>query len=447
MKIAVLGCGLRTPLLIHGLSHSTASQSELALYDIRQERARLMACLGASIAAGTPLKVTAEPNLSEAVRGCAFAISCIRVGDMAARARDERIALECGFAGQETTGPAGFSMALRTVPLAVEHAALVRKLSPGAWIINFTNPAGLITQAVSVHAGARVVGICDTPAELFFRIALALGEPPADVECDYFGLNHLGWVRSVRVRGADVTSRLLDDDARLRSLYPAPLFATELIRLLRLIPTEYLFFYYNGHTARENQRAAGATRAEELRRLNETVIRELESNVRKGDVEGALRAYRAYLNRRNASYMHLEGSGKSAFDEPEVDWDPFEGATGYHRIAVDAISALSSSTPRRMVLNVPNRGTIRELEQDDVVEVPCMVDRSGARPVDIGSLPAPVRGLTIAVKTYERLAIEAALAKDRGLANLALFTNPIVGDWQAAQAFIERVGLFEPLSL
>lgn len=438
MKITVIGCGLRTPLLIHGLSRAGLGLSRLVLYDIRPERARLMAAIGGAIAASTPLQVSAEGRLPDAIRDCSFVISSVRVGDMAARARDERIALECGFAGQETTGPAGFAMALRTVPVAVEYARLVEKLAPQAWIINFTNPAGLITQAISVHSGARAVGICDTPAELFYRIALALREPPADVECDYLGLNHLGWVPAVRVRGEDVTARLLDDHALLDRLYPAPLFSADLIRSLRLIPTEYLFFYYHRRAARANQLRVGATRAEELMNLNQSVIQDLEAHLRKADPEGALRAYRAYLNRRNASYMQLEGAGRSASEQPDFDWDPFQGATGYHRIAVEAISALTSSAPRRMVLNVPNQGTIDQLDFDDVVETPCLVDQSGPRRIPVGALPAAVRGLTIAVKTYERLTIEAAMRNDRALANLALFTNPIVADWEAARTFVTR---------
>ena len=121
-------------------------------------------------------------------------ISSVRVGDMEMRARDERVALECGFAGQETTGPAGFAMALRTIPIALEHARMVEQIAPAAWIMNFTNPAGIITQAISTQTGARVIGICDTPAELFSSDCAALGDPPDQVSCEYFGLNHLGWV-------------------------------------------------------------------------------------------------------------------------------------------------------------------------------------------------------------------------------------------------------------
>ena len=442
MKISVIGCGLRTPLLIHGLVHSGLPVSRLCLHDLDPDRAELMASLGQSIARGARLAVSSEPDLARAVRDSSFVISSIRVGGMAARAADERLALECGFAGQETTGPAGFAMALRTVPIAIEHARLVEKFAPEAWLINFTNPAGLMTQAISTHTQARIVGICDTPAELFFRIALALEEPLEEVECDYLGLNHLGWVHTVRVRGQDLTNRLLENDDLLNRLYPAPLFPAELIRSLRLIPTEYVFFYYRARNAVANQLLAGATRGQELLLLNARVLSELESNVRKGDIPAALNAYRAYLNRRNASYMHLEGSGESALQQPDADWNPFEGATGYHRIAVDAIAALTGSQPSRLVLNVPNQGAWADFNDEDVIEVPCAVDKSGARPIEAQPLPQTVKGLTIAVKTYERLTIEAALAPPlsrRNTAIQALFTNPIVADWDAARGYVDRL--------
>ncbi len=442
MKVSVIGCGLRTPLLIHGLVHSGLPVERLVLCDLDPARAALMATLGMSIAAGTKLAVSAEPDIAKAVQDSSFVISSIRVGGMAARAADERLALNCGFAGQETTGPAGFAMALRTVPVAIEYARLVERLAPQAWLINFTNPAGLMTQAISTHTQARVVGICDTPAELFFRIALALGEPPEEVECDYLGLNHLGWVHNVSVRGQNLTDRLLENEDLLNRLYPAPLFPPELIRTQRLIPTEYVFFYYRARNAVANQLLAGATRGEELLFLNDRVLADLASNVRKGDIPAALNAYRAYLNRRNASYMHLEGSGESALRQPAVDWNPFEGATGYHRIAVDAIAALSGSQPSRLVLNVANRGAIADLSDEDVVEVPCLVDKSGARPTKTQSLPQAVKGLTMAVKTYERLTIEAALSPPssrRSLAIHALFSNPIVADWDAARDYVDKL--------
>lgn len=443
MKICIVGCGLRTPLLLHGLIHSGIPIGEIALYDINPGRAQLMAGIGRGLNGGGGTSITAVAAIEDGIDNSGFVISSIRVGNMQTRAADERIALECGFAGQETTGPAGFAMALRTIPVALEHAQFVERLAPSAWIVNFTNPAGIITQAIAGQTGARVVGICDTPAELFHQIARALREPPEDVRCDYFGLNHLGWVRSVRVRGADVTRRLLESDDLLKHLYPAELFPAALIRELGMIPTEYLFFYYNHTLARDNQLRAGKTRGEELNVLNLRVNAELEKYAQAGDPAGALTAYRRYLNRRNASYMRLEGAGQSAFDGVDPDWDPFEGATGYHRIAVEAIRGLMSARPHVMVLNVPNRGAVEGLKPDDVVEVPCVVDQSGPRPLAAGSPPESVRGLMFSVKEYERLTIEAALQRRWDLAAFALTTNPVVGSWDAATRFLTRLGIFE----
>jgi 6-phospho-beta-glucosidase len=444
MKIAIIGCGLRTPLLIHGIAHSDLRETRLVLYDTTPGQASLMASLGEAIAVDTPLQIATSPELPEAIKNCSFVISSIRPGGMAARARDERITLECGFAGQETTGPAGFAMAYRTVPSALDHARLVERIAPDAWIINFTNPAGIITQAISSRTGARVVGICDTPAELFFRISLALGKPLEDIQCNYLGLNHLGWVSAIYVRNPDgqmqdVTQRVLHDDAALRSLYPAELFSPDLIRGLELIPTEYLYFYYSQRAARANQLSAGVTRGEELFALNQRVFDELESNVRRNDIAAALQAYRTYLNRRNASYMHLEGSGKSAFAGEDVDWDPFAATTGYHRIAVETILALRASEPRRIVLNVRNGEAIQGLEPEDVIEVPCLVDRSGPRAIGGATLPKQAVALVMSVKNNERLTIEAAIAQDRTAARLALFANPIIADWELAGNCVDRL--------
>ncbi|HWE48386.1 MAG TPA: hypothetical protein VG273_01265 [Bryobacteraceae bacterium] len=439
MKISVLGCGLRTPLLLHGLIHADLGIAHIALYDNDSAQSRLMAQLGAELAAGATVRIEAVAAVEETIKDSAFVISSIRVGNMETRAADERIALECGFAGQETTGPAGFAMALRTIPVALEYARIVLQVAPEAWIVNFTNPAGIVTQAISSQTKAKVVGICDTPAELFHQIARALGEPPENVRCDYFGLNHLGWVRSVRVRGSDVTDKLLEEGHLLRRLYPADLFDPAFIRTLRLIPTEYLFFYYNHLRARDNQLRAGVTRGEELNILNRQVLERLQSGIEAGDPTGTLDAYKRYLNRRNASYMRLDGEAQSAFAVADPDWDPFLGATGYHRIAVEAIRGLTNVRSGSMVLNVPNRGSIEGLHPEDIVEVPCTVDRSGALPLACGPPPDSVKGLLMSVKHFERMTIEAAVRQRWDLAAFALSLNPIVASWEASRRFLERL--------
>jgi 6-phospho-beta-glucosidase len=444
MKLCVLGCGLRTPLLLHGLIHSGLEIDEIALYDVDTSHSHLMAVMGSSMAAKSSVRIVSAPEPERAIQAASFVISSIRVGHMKTRAADERLALKCGLVGQETTGPAGFAMALRTIPVAIEYARIVQQKAPSAWIVNFTNPAGMITQAISTQTGAKVIGICDTPAELFFQIARALGEPFEQVRCEYFGLNHLGWVRSVQVRGEERIGDLLADDRKLQMLYPSHLFDAALIRALGLIPTEYLFFYYNASLARQNQIRAGLTRGEELETLNGQIWSKLEACNRSGDATEALAEYTRYLNRRNASYMKLEGEAGSAFNGPDPGWNPFEGATGYHRIAVDAIRALTDTERHSLVLNVPNHGAMDELASEDVVEVPCLVDQKGPHPSKIGRLPDAVRGLLVSVKYYERLAIRAAVEKRWDAAAFALTMNPIVGSWEAAVRFLEGLELTDP---
>lgn len=441
-KVALIGGGgVRTPLLIHGLAQAAAAIGirQLALYDVDAQRAGLMGKLGEEIARDSGMRIATPARLEEAIDGAGFVLSSIRVGGIAARARDERIAIEHGLAGQETTGPGGIAMALRTIPVALEYARLIERYAPGAWLINFTNPAGLITQALTSHSRVKAIGICDTPSELFHRIAWSLGEPFERMEFRYAGLNHLGWVRDVLSGGESVTARLLADDAALQRLYPGDLFDPALIRTLGLIPTEYLFFYYSQRKAYRNQIAAGASRGEEILTLNEKLLADLDREVRGGNAPGAIHLYKSYLNRRNSSYMRLEANAESAFAQGSHDWDPFEGATGYHQIAIDVMTALSSDTTARLVINAVNNGAIDDLAADDIVEVPCEVSRAGARTLAVGKLPEAVRGLVLAVKACERLTIRAAVERSFDLARLALLANPIVGQWEIATEVLRAI--------
>lgn len=434
-KVSIIGGGgVRTPLLIHGLLRSQAllNIGDLQLFDVDARRAELMASLGREIARdlGVDIRISASNSIELAVADSDFVLSSLRIGGMAARARDERIAINEGLAGQETTGPGGVAMALRTVPIALEHARVVERLAPNAWFINFTNPAGLITEALHQHTKLRVVGICDTPAELLHRIAHALGEPPSEVQCEYAGLNHLGWVRRVLVRGEDVTLRLLENEQAMRQLYHAELFDPLLIRTLNLIPSEYLFFYYSQRKAYRNQLTAGASRGEELMRMNAGLFSQLQSETPRA----ALATYRDYLIQRNASYLRLEAEAGTAFRTPQNEPDPFDTPTGYHKIAVEVMSGLVSDSPRSVVVNVRNGSSIEDLSPDDVVEVPCQISAEGVKPVRIGRLPESVRGLVLAVKAYERSLIRAVIQKSWPLALLAMLEYPIIGQWEIAES-------------
>ena len=451
MKVALIGGGgVRTPLVIFGLQEAAAALGiqELALYDPDRNRARIMAELGRALVSrqGSSLRIRVADSPEDVIEGASFVLNSIRVGGIASRARDERAAITVGYPGQETTGPGGVAMALRTVPAALAYAQLVERHAPQAWLINFTNPAGLITQAIAQNTAAKVVGICDTPDELFHRIALALGVEPQRTRCEYLGLNHLGWVRRVYLDGQDVTDRLLNDPGKLTQLYPEGLFEPDMIRSLQLIPTEYLFFYYCRRKALDNQRVVSTTRGEEVARLNEQLISTLAAEIASGDLSKALAVYTAYINQRSNSYMKLEASGGSAFSEqPQPDQDPFRAATGYHRIALRVMKALAGSEPDRIVVNVLNRGAIADIPADEVVEVPCMLTRNSIVPEACGSLPEAVRGLVLAVKAYETAAILAARTGSASTARKAMLLYPAVGEWQPAAHLLEEMMRHDPL--
>jgi 6-phospho-beta-glucosidase len=444
-KIALIGGGgVRTPLVVFGINEAAQKlgAEELVLFDLDRERCRVMAELGNIIVAqeGGSLRVRVASSIEDAVDGASFVLNSIRAGGVAARAHDERVAIEQGYPGQETTGPGGVAMGLRTVSIAVEQAKVVERLSPNAWLINFTNPAGLITQAIQHHSGARVVGICDTPSEMMYRIRTALDAGDEACRCEYVGLNHLGWIRRILLHGKDITEQLLEDDAFLARIYSVPLFEHELIRALRLLPTEYLFFYYSRRRALENQRKQGSTRGSEIELLNESLASRLAELLQQGDGYGAVSAYTNYLKVRSGSYMKLEGAAGSALTPEEVDHeDPFRAASGYHRIAIDVMKALCGQEPKRIVVNTRNSGSIHGVEPGDIVEVPCQISADTITPEPCGPLPEVVRGLVLAVKAYERAAIDAALSGSVLAARKAMLLYPAIGEWEPSKALLEQL--------
>jgi 6-phospho-beta-glucosidase len=444
-KVAFIGGGgVRTPLVVFGINEAAeaAGIEELVLFDPDAERVRIMTELGRAVVAqeGGTLRVRQATSIEDAVEGAHFVMNSIRVGGIQARAHDEKASIAQGYPGQETTGPGGVAMGLRTVRTAIEQARVVARLAPEAWLINFTNPAGLITQAIRHNSDAKVVGICDTPTEMLHRIHTALGASSDEVRCEYVGLNHLGWIRKIFLRGEDVTARLLNDDQFLAQLYSVPLFEHDLIRALGLIPTEYLFFYYSRRRALENQRKQGSTRGAEVEQLNVKLIAELRARLASADGPGAIRTYVDYLNTRSGSYMKLEGSGGTALGTAQpTEEDPFRAASGYHRIALDVMNALTGVKPGRIVVNTTNAGAIDEVEADDIVEVSSMITEDKIIPEPCGTLPEAVRGLVLAVKAYERVAIQAAVEDSELLARKAMLLYPAIGEWEPSKALLENL--------
>ena len=424
MKISVIGgAGVRTPLLVSGLTRSDLPIEEVALYDPDEERLAAIAGVAERMSSGA--RITRSRSLGASVSGASFVFTSIRVGGIEQRARDEATAQRHGIAGQETIGPAGFAMAARTIPHMVGYAREIAARAPDAWIINFTNPVGMVTEAMRT-ASDRAIGICDTPTELFEEVAHALGLRSERCGFDYFGLNHLGWIREVYSGGTPQLHRLWSDPALLQSVYKQPLFDPEALRDLRLLPTEYVYYYDQPQRAFENLRRANHSRGDAIAALTRVLFEQLAE--RGTDTVGR---YQTYLRARSAGYMQIE-SGGTAPTAAARD----SGLSGYDRIALGVVRAIHFNQNTIIPLSVPNRGNIHGLLDDDVVEVPCTVNANGARPLHVGEIPARVRPLLSQVKDYERRTVRAALARSLDGAREALAANPLVPDAATAQHLV-----------
>jgi 6-phospho-beta-glucosidase len=429
VKISVIGgAGVRTPLLVSGLTRSDLPIDEVALYDTDRERLAIVGDLAARMSGRARLTIGA--SVAECVRGADFVFTSIRVGGIEQRVRDEATAQRHGIVGQETIGPAGFAMAARTIPHMVAYAREIAREAPRAWIINFTNPVGMITEAMRT-ASDRVIGICDTPTELFAEVAHALELEPQECYFDYFGLNHLGWLREVYRGGVPQLQRLWGDEARLRSVYKVPLFEPAALRELRLLPTEYVYYYDQPQRAFENVRRAGRSRGQAIADLTRVLFEAL-SDARDAPDENVIAIYRSYLRTRSAGYMQIE----SGSDQPASPATPSE-LSGYDRIALGVVRAVHFDTNAVIPLSVENRGTIPELLESDVVEVPCLVNANGARPLHVGAVPKRIAALLAEVKEYERLTVRASLARSTDAAREALARNPLVREGDTAARLIE----------
>jgi 6-phospho-beta-glucosidase len=424
MKISILGgAGVRVPLLVGGFARSDLRIDEIALYDIDQDRLKVIASLASELARS--ITITSAVTPQSAIEGSSFVITSIRVGGAAQRAKDEAASIAHGIVGQETVGPAGFAMAVRSIPPLVEYGRMVARLAPRAWMINFTNPVSIITQAVHQESDARLIGICDTPLEMFEDAAHALGLPASVCGYDYFGLNHLGWLRDVLFEGEGQLHRIWNDDAKLMSAYRAPLFEPERLREMKLLPTEYLYYYYRPEHALANVKRAGSSRGQAVAALTDAFFSEL-----KPSPSERLERYQQYLAARDSSYMQLE-TGSAPRVKP--DWAEL---SGYDRIALITIRAIVNNQGAIIPLDVANRGTFPFLDDDDIVEVPCRVDANGPQPQMVGPIPDHPRELITRVKQYERATIRAAMSGDRRELVEALALNPLVSSSDVAQRLV-----------
>jgi len=433
VRLCILGGGgFRVPLIYRALlaDHAEGRVTHVTLHDLEATRLAAIQRVLAQLAAGVPDApvVDTTTDLDAALTDADFVFVAIRVSGLHGRALDEGLALQQGVLGQETVGAGGVSYGLRTLPVADLIARRIAAVAPEAWVINFTNPAGLVTEAMSAHLGDRVIGICDSPVGLGRRVAGALGIDPADATFDYAGLNHLGWLRAVRVDGQDLLPQLLSDADRLTSFEEGKLFGADWLQALGAVPNEYLHYYYFNREAVAAARAAAETRGGFLLHQQGRFY----AAVGAGD-GSPLDVWDSTRLERETTYM---AENREAVGAGERSPDDLESG-GYEQVALALMRAISHDDRATLILNVRNRGTLPHLDDEAVVEVPCVVGSDGARPLAVDPLPGYAVGLVCAVKAVEREVIEAASASSRAAALRALAIHPLVDSVAVAARLLE----------
>ncbi len=454
MKLAIIGgAGVRTPqllraLLLHG---APLGLTEIAFMDIDTERLDQMSLVlnGIHAAHQHPVKLTFTDDPIAALTGVQYAFFTIRVGAIDSRILDETIPLRHGVLGQETTGPGGFAMALRTVPVIAQYLRIMEEYAPGAIALNLTNPAGLISQAAYQEGFGNILGICDSPMELFKDIADGVGLPSDELWFDYVGINHLGWIQMILHRGQDILPDILQNNEALRR-HGKAMIEPEFIRTLGVIPNEYLMFYYNNTSIVRQLTTNNSSRGKMIHALNQRFFTEL--GLAKGTADptaAALDVYLRYSRARDATYMRLETEAVVQ-DDNGIDaiWNESKPAhghndiepEGYSAIAMAIILALHGTKPTTTTVNVLNHNVIPCLAHDDVVEVQARIDGNGVHPFrPIKAIPEQCRGLLQAVKSYERLTVQAAIEQSYRKALLALTGHPLVPDALVARRILDDI--------
>jgi 6-phospho-beta-glucosidase len=404
IKVAVIGGGSTyTPELIEGLAarRDRLPIDELVLEDLDPDRLRIVGGLAERMLRRLDwtgrLSLTSDPV--EAIDGASFVLVQLRVGGQVARLSDETLPLAFGTIGQETTGAGGLAKALRTVPVVLELADLAdRRAVAGAWLVDFTNPVGIVTQALA-DAGHRAIGLCNVAISLQRGIARRIGVDPDSLGIEQAGLNHLSWITAIRDDGRDLLPEILATHGD--SIAAELGLPSDLVRDLGVVPSYYLRYYYAFDDVMAEQ-LGGHHRAEEV--------------------------------------MDLEDRLLTMYADPTLDTKPEllndRGGAWYSEAAARLLASLHDGRGDVQVVDVRNGGSMPDLAADDVVEVPARIDRDGAHPIAQASLPTAMRDLLRAVKAFERLAIRAALSGERGDVRAALEAHPLVGG---------RIGDVEPL--
>lgn len=411
MKVSVIGAGSTyTPEVMEGLLKRRESfpVHELVLMDIDERKLRIVGKLIQRMAAHSApdMSVRLTMDLDDALQGAAFVLGQIRVGRLPARYLDESIPLKYDFIGQETTGMGGFMNGLRTIPPMLNIARKMEKLCPDAWLINFSNPSGMVAEALLRYSSAKVIGLCNIPINTIADMKKAVGSD--DITVETVGLNHLSWVTSVLRNGRECLPELVEKGfcGEKPANLPTTAFDTKCMRACGGIPNCYLIYYYDRVHQLHKLQSAEKTRAQ--------VCMEIEENLLNMYQDEGLYQKPDLLNRRGG---HL-----------------------YSEAAVSLADSILNDKGDTHTVNVKNEGVLPYLEKDEVAEIACRVDRNGAHPLKIRAQGTPhMIQMIRSVKAYERLAVEAAVHGDRDAAVAAMLCHPLIGDYSSAIACFEEM--------
>ena len=405
LTLTVIGGGSTyTPELVEGVIKNTES------FPVRRLRLMDIDAVKLGIVGGLVKRMLENSNLSidlklttdrkEAIEGADFIITQIRVGGIRARIRDERIPLEFGVIGQETTGAGGFANALRTIPVMLDIARDIERLTDDAWLINFTNPSGIVTEALLRYSKVKTIGLCNVPINFFYRFADILNADINDIFLDYVGLNHLSWIRRVYLRGKDVTDKVIQV---IKEGLPEK--ERKILESINMIPNGYLHYYYFRDEVLETQKSSDKTRGE--------IVLEVEEKLLEKYKDASLKEKPPELSQR--------------------------GGAHYSDAAVELMKSIYLDKRDIQIVNVLNNGSIRDLPDNAVVEVPCIIGANGAKPISMGRLEPYIRGLVQTVKYYEQLTVESAIEGNIEKAKQALLVHPLVGAKAIVEGLLERI--------
>lgn len=439
MKITVIGGGgVRSMFLAKSIAQKTVKLhiDELCFMDNNEQKLKIYGGMAAHVAEllCPELKFSLTTDAIEAVSNADYVITTIRVGEDDMRAKDERIALSKGVLGQETTGAAGFSFAMRSVPVLAEYCELIKKYAnKNVKVFNFTNPAGVVSQTLRDMGYDFTYGICDAPSGMLRSFALLYNADPADISGEVYGLNHLSYFKSINLNGKDIMQELIENDeayAKTDMRY----FEKELLRDRKAVLNEYLYYFYYREQAVENILKADKTRGEQIRDINKNMTAELSEMDVENDFEGCLEVFNKWYGMREGSYMASETGVKRTTPWKFNIYEEDDG--GYAGVALKFIETAQSGTTGTMIMCIPNDGSIDGLDDNDVVEITCDVDANGCRPHKIGKVDEQNLELIRRVKIYERLASKAIRNKDKAAAVQALTLHPLVNSYSIAKELV-----------